>query len=285
MSVSSKQNFFTSFDKTKLSYEIFSSKEKSSKTLIAVHGLGGHSSLFSEMAYFLNAQKIDVIALTLRGHGNSEGQRGYVEHFSYFEKDLHLFTKYIQKKIKTPMYLLGQSMGGLVCFNSIVSYGNQGFLGLILTSPALGGLKKQPPVFKEYIAQWASRYFPRLTLFNELEYEELTLNEERIEMLKNDVLLHRRISPRLFLHMKDKMQKSEDMASYITLPTTFILSQHEAIISYKMQKKVFDKIKSKEKKLIVYKNKPHDFFLQDEKTKNQLFKDISSCLKGKVKKV
>ena len=281
----SKESYFTSFDKTRLFYEVFDDIALDKKgTFLVVHGLGGHSGVFKEFAQILNKNGFQAIALNLRGHGLSDGQRGYVAQFSYFERDLHLFIKHIRKalKVKSPLFLLGQSMGALVCFDTIIGYGEQNLSGLILTCPALGEFKKQVPPFKELIAEWTSKYFPRITMFNELEYKELTRNKEAIEAFKKDVFFHRRISPRLFLQMRDKMRQSYELASEIKIPVFFVSSQGDPVFQHKEHKKVFENlaINKKDKKFLTFKNLKHDLFL--EKKGGGLYEEVVKWAKQRV---
>ena len=42
-----------------------------------VHGFGEHSGRYADMASYLNSKDISVVTLDLRGHGKSDGRRGY----------------------------------------------------------------------------------------------------------------------------------------------------------------------------------------------------------------
>ena len=264
---SSKQSYFTSFDKTRLFYEVFDEVKKPRKgAFVVLHGLGGHSGVFRDFVQVLNENGFEAFLLNLRGHGFSDGQRGFVAQFSYFEKDLHLFINHVRKvlKVKKPLFLLGQSMGALVCFDTVIGYGSQNLSGMVLTCPALGELKKEVPSFKERIAEWTSKYFPRITMFNEIQYEDLTRNKEAIERMKKDVFFHRRISPRLFLQMRDKMGQAYKLASQVNLPVLLVSSERDPLFRLRGQRKVFENLATskKNKKMVVYKNLKHDLFFE-----------------------
>ncbi len=264
----STESYFTSFDKTKLFYEIFDKVKNPKGVFLTLHGLGGYSGVFREFSESLNENGFQTILLNLRGHGLSDGQRGFVGQFSHFEKDLYLFIRHVREslKIKKPLFLLGQSIGGLICFDTVIGYGVQNLSGMVLTCPAIGDFKKEIPKFKERIAEWTAKYFPRITMFNEIRYEDLTRNKKAIEAFKKDVFFHRRISSRLFLQMRDKMHQSYELASEIKIPVLFVSSQQDPIFKHREHKKIFEKLGSsqKDKKFLVYKNLKHDLFFEKE---------------------
>ena len=282
MPSSFQENFFTSFDKSKLFYQAFLNTQQPIATIVAVHGLGAHCGFYTEFAQVMNQNQVNVIALSQRGHGLSDGQRGFVKSFSHFEKDLNIFLKHIQShlKIKTPLFLLGESMGGLVVFKTLIGYGDKNLNGVIFVAP-LFGLQKEVPAFKESLARWTAKYFPRLTLFNEIQYEECTKDPQGLEFLKKDVFHHRRISPRLFLEMQNGIGQLPDMSPNIKKPVLILSSQNDPIISSRQHKNIFNKLGSSDKSLNVHKNVLHNIFL--EKTKMKAFEEIRNWVKEKVK--
>lgn len=89
--------------------------------LVIVHGLRDHSHSFDELARGL-VDRFHVLALDLRGHGDSETTPYY--HFGHFVLDLHNLVRAL--RLERPV-IVGHSMGGEVvatyagCFPSVPS--------------------------------------------------------------------------------------------------------------------------------------------------------------------
>src|SRR5947209_9218665 len=58
------------------------------KTLLIVHGLSEHSARYLHVGGFFHARGYNVLAFDLRGHGRSEGRRGWVGRYADLGTDL-----------------------------------------------------------------------------------------------------------------------------------------------------------------------------------------------------
>ena len=120
-----------------------------------VHGVHEHSGRYAYLASALMARGVAVRALDLRGHGQSDGQRGQVESFGDYVMDVAPFVDEVVAEASVPVFLMGHSMGGLVVAATVVERGTGGLAGVVLSSPALqvsapALLRKAAPV----IARW-----------------------------------------------------------------------------------------------------------------------------------
>lgn len=128
--------------------------------LFLVHGVHEHSGRYAYAASHLMQHGIEVHAVDLRGHGQSEGPRAEVNSFSEYSDDVALaLTPLLADAGDTPVFMMGQSMGGLVIARMVVDHGVRGLAGLILLSPALA-LDAPAPLQK--VAPVLARWLPRL---------------------------------------------------------------------------------------------------------------------------
>lgn len=153
---------FKGFGGLELYCQSWHPQEQTQAVVILVHGLGGHSGLFSNAVQYLVPQGYEVYAFDLRGHGRSPGQRGHINAWSEFREDLHEFLHYIEThRSGCPCILWGHSLGGTIALDYALR-AQDSIQGLIVTAPALGRIKV--PRTKLAIGRLLSHVFPRFSL-------------------------------------------------------------------------------------------------------------------------
>ena len=89
--------------------------EKPRAVVVIVHGFNSHSGQYGWVAEQLVASGFAVYALDLRGRGQSEGERFYVQNFSDYVNDVASFVHQAKaKEPGLPVFVLGHSAGGVV---------------------------------------------------------------------------------------------------------------------------------------------------------------------------
>lgn len=83
--------------------------------LIVHHGLKDHSARYGEFATRMVQKNWAVHAYDMRGHGHSEVERVWVEHFDDYVDDLETFVRRVRaREGDKPIFLMGHSMGGAI---------------------------------------------------------------------------------------------------------------------------------------------------------------------------
>ncbi len=253
-------------------------------TIILTHGLAEHSECYNRLAEGLVPFNWNIIGWDLRGHGRSEGSRGYVKNFDEYAKDLNEFVKYVKTSLKPkePIFLLGHSTGGLIAIQAIINFGNMGAKALCLSSPLLGIALAVPPI-KDMAAKLIHRFIPSLTLNNEIIYEQLTHDEEIYKSYAADPLRHDRISLSLYLSMISTMDFAMLNAAKIQLPLLEQLAGQDLVTSVKASERFFERVGSQQKELKIYKDFYHEIF--NEVGRAQVYADLNTFLSGFVEKI
>src|ERR1700753_2005290 len=84
-----------------------------SKGMVVIpHGYAEHCGRYHEVAHVIVNAGWSVMAYDVRGHGKSPGQRGYIDRFTTYLRDLsEILTVARQRAGTTPLVLLGHSNG------------------------------------------------------------------------------------------------------------------------------------------------------------------------------
>ncbi len=106
--------------------------------LLVVHGLAEHSGRYTNLVNYFVPRGYAVYGFDQRGHGKSDGVKGYVDQFSCFGADLGNFLWLVHSRhpgIKT--FLVGHSMGGTIATIYAILHQDK-FDGLVLSGALLG---------------------------------------------------------------------------------------------------------------------------------------------------
>lgn len=249
------ETYIHSFDNTRLFIQSWE-PETPKGTLLITHGQGEYSDCYSRLIKSLQDSHWRIIAWDLRGHGRSDGKRGYAETFDHYSQDFNFVLQYLnsQNMIQHPLVLYAHSMGALIQLKSIIKNPGLDYEALILGSPLLG-LSVPVPAYKSLAAQICNKWLPQVTLGNELTYDMLTSDIEVIRSFERDPLRHNKISPSVFLGFLESFEWVHPRANEIKKPVFFILAEHDSVVSTPASIKFFEKISSVDKKLEIYNGK------------------------------
>ena len=90
-------------------------KEEPRAVVVIVPGFNAHSGYYAWVAEQFVAIGLAVYAVDLRGRGNSDGERFYVDDFEDYVSDVEAVVKVAKSRESSlPFFLLGHSAGGVV---------------------------------------------------------------------------------------------------------------------------------------------------------------------------
>jgi len=163
-------------------------------TILIVHGLGEHGGRYQRLAMHLTNQGWNVAAYDLRGHGESEGRRGYIRSLEDHLDDLGLVMDAVRaSRPGAPLILLGHSMGGQIAA-LMMARAYRPANGLILSSPAL--MVPMTAVQRIQLVVGGA-LAPNLRVRNGLPVDKLSHSQAVVTAYRNDPLVHDAITPRL----------------------------------------------------------------------------------------
>lgn len=182
------------------------------------HGLGEHLGRYDHVVAAINDAGFGCYALDLRGHGESDGNRGHIDAWSDYVGDLATLFEQARREgfAERPWLQLGHSMGGLVSVHAMAAHGGD-FAGLALSGPLLG-IHGLIPEWRAALGRFASALVPWASISNELDPEDISRDSAVVAAYRADPLVHDRVSARFFTEMTAALERAHEIAPSLGLP-------------------------------------------------------------------
>ncbi len=102
------------------------SPEQPVATLVLLHGFYDHMGLYRHVIDWALHRQFAVISCDLPGHGLSSGERASIDDFAVYQQVLdELFRQAAQLQLPQPWHLCGQSTGGAIAVDHLLSKGER----------------------------------------------------------------------------------------------------------------------------------------------------------------
>ena len=195
-----------------------------------VHGLGEHSGRYDHLAAHLNQAGYSLLAFDLRGHGKSQGPRGYAPGFGAFFEDIsHLLEEAAKRYPNCPCFLYGHSMGGSLVTGYVLRRRPQ-LAGVIATGPAFRPAFEPPP-WKITLGKILYNVWPSLSMANEINRKGLSRDPEVVRAYTSDPLVHDRITARLGIDLLKNGLWAMEHAGELPIPSLLMHGAADPITS------------------------------------------------------
>lgn len=252
-------------------------------TLIITHGHGEHSDSYRRVVEALKEEAWTIYAWDMRGHGRSEGLRGYAANFDLYCEDYALFLKQVLERpeVKTgPVVLLCHSMGALVQLKTLILHPEFKPDAMVISSP-LVGVGVHVPAYKKIAAEWLNKFLPTVTLWNEVSNDHVTRDADVIRELERDPYRHSRISAGVYLGFMNSFALVHEKAPELKFKTLLQISDKDPVVSSEEAIRFFENLGAKEKEIKIYAGARHEVY--NDIGREQVFQDLKNFLAG-VKK-
>jgi len=218
----------------------WSAAEQPRGIVYLIHGLGEHSGRYAHVAAKMNQANYTVRAFDHRGHGRSEGKRGYTPSYEALLDDIQDFMTETPSDDPNNIFLYGHSLGGNLVLNFALKR-RPNISGVISTSPLiLPGMKI--PGIKIALGKLMNRLFPALTFPNDINPDHISRNKSVAIDYANDPLVHNRVSARLGTSMLQAGEWALEHAQEFPLPLLLMHGSADQITSPEASKKFAEKV-------------------------------------------
>ena len=235
---------FTSHDGINIYFQFWQPAGNIRKVICLVHGIGEHSGRYATWAEKFVSSDIAVFSFDLRCHGKSDGRRGDATNYGLFMKDIEQALQETEKLFPAiPVIIYGHSLGGNFVLNYLLRK-QPAISGAIVTSPWLE-LAFKVPWFKITLGKFVQKIFPGLIQSNGLHIEDLTRTIAVFDTLRNDPLVHSKISVRLYFSAHNSGLWALENADKLSIPLLLMHGAKDNITSNKASAAFAEKAKSK----------------------------------------
>jgi alpha-beta hydrolase superfamily lysophospholipase len=226
--------------------------------LAVVHGYAEHSGRYVHVMGALAELGIATVGIDLRGHGKSDGTRGFCSQFSEYFDDLSVLPAELTKVAPgAPQFLFGHSFGGLATTLSLLQPGAPSYRGLLLSGPFFG-LALPVPAPKLWAGKVASRVWPKLGIPSGLKGEDVTHDPERARAYDADPLNFKKATARWFTEATRSQAEVLEQAPRLTLPVLLAFGAADKIASLPAARAVFDRMGSKDREFVPLEGLYHE---------------------------
>ena len=255
------EGFLHSADHLRLFWQRFTpSVGKAKATVLVLHGAGDHSGRYAGITAALVRAGFQVALLDLRGHGQSDGRRWYVDGFADYLHDLDAFVaKLSQDGIAgEQLFVVGHSQGGLI--SALWAIGHRGLLsGLVLSSPWFR-LATPPPAAKLLAARAIGRLVPWLPIPAGLDSSQLTSDPDLQRWTDHDPLYGRKATPRWFEEAARAQLEALRRAQELATPLLVLAGGADPVADVGAERAFYDAVTVSDKKLVIYEGFRHEIF-------------------------
>jgi len=244
--------------------------------LLVVHGLGEHSGRYGNVVNYFVPRGYAVYALDHYGHGQSDGQREYVERFSDYTEPLKaFFDKVAGWQAGRRIFLMGHSLGGLISADYLLQH-QAGLSGAVLSGPAVKAPKLSPALLA--VGRLLSRVAPKMGVLA-LDANGVSRDPEVVRAYVNDPLVFTgKTTARLGAETIDAMARVQAGAATLTLPLLILQGGSDKLVDPAAAHELYQAAGSKDKTVKVYPGLYHEIYNEPER--EQVLHDVETWLEA-----
>ena len=265
-------------DGLRLHYQVHEADNAHTVALL-FHGYGDHCQRYDSLISWLKYLGISVVCFDFRGHGLSEGQRGYISSFNDYLSDAEVMINILERDFDTDHKLLfGHSTGGLVALYMLGQDQEIGYWDAVILSSPFLGLRLHVPLWKIVLARTMNVLFPRFSLKSKGHPDLLSHSQVVVEESRNDPLIVREVSARWFTEIVRVQNNLTLQLGQIKTPSFWQVSGGDQIVDPVRTIDRFQELSSDDKVLKVYEEAYHELWFEAPQWQREAFLDLQSFL-------
>lgn len=272
-----KESSFAGVGGLKIATKSWETNGPARAIMILIHGFNAHSGYMEWPGEQFAAHGLASYALDLRGRGNSEGERFYVEELSDYLTDVNSLVDIARSEHPgLPVYVLGHSAGGVIASSYVYEHQDE-IAGLVCESFAFDvGL----PHLVQLALEGIGKLLPHVHVFS-LNNADFSRDPAHVERMNNDPLIHKESQPaetaRVLLLAAEALK--EYMPTF-NVPVFIIHGTEDKATRPAGSQYFYDNAGSSDKTLKLYEGHYHD--LLADFGKEEVLADIQAWLDERI---
>jgi alpha-beta hydrolase superfamily lysophospholipase len=270
---------FLSSDGTELFGRIFPTAQSPRATVVLIHGLGEQSSRYLHVGASMSRAGFRAAAFDLRGHGRSNGERGFLLRYDDFLDDVASAVSRFRRPGES-FFLYAHSLGGQIAINYILR-DKPPLNGAVIASPWIR-LAFMPNPLKLFLAGLFRHLVPTFSQEADQDITKLSRDTAFLEALPDRDLNHRRVSARMYFEMLRGARMALDGAERFDVPLLMLHGTHDRVTSFSASEEFFARVKSSDKTFTAYPEGLHE--MHNEICREEVLKRVSEWMAERCSK-
>ncbi len=272
-----QEGFFKGVRDANIYFQSWLPEGEPKAVLLLVHGLAEHSGRYGNLVDHFVPLGYAITGMDHLGHGRSDGERVYVKRFDDYTDTLKFyFDKVREWQPDKPIFLVGHSMGGLICAVYLLDH-QDGLAGAVFSGTAVKIPSDVTPA-TIFIGKIFSSLIPGFGLVG-LEAEGVSRDPAVVRAYVNDPLVYRgKMTARLAAEMLRAMRTVAGQGTRITLPTLILQGSADKLVNPAGAQMLYDAINSADKEIKIYDGFYHEVFNEPEH--DRVLHDVETWLEA-----
>ena len=254
-------------DGAKLFYRTWPAAAPTPKALVIFHRGHEHSGRVQDIVEALGLRDVAVYAWDARGHGRTEGDRGYADNTATLVKDMDAFMRHVAATHNhrlEDMVVLAQSVGAVIASAWAHDYAPP-IRGMILAAPAFA-IKLYVPLAIPALRVWTKLRKDRRTFVKSyVRPGMLTHDRQQARRYQDDALIAGAIAANLLIDVHDTSARLIDDAGAIRVPTLLLAAGADWVVKLRPQREFFARLGSPIKRMKIFPGMYHDLLHEQDR--------------------
>jgi acylglycerol lipase len=250
-------------DGTQLYWQGWIPDEEPRAVVALAHGLAEHSGRYGNLVDALVRRGYALYAVDHRGHGHSDGPRGYLHRFDLVVDDFIAFrSDAFARHTGAPRFVLGHSFGGLVALAAVLKHGDT-IDGLILSGPAsASGARTSFFTVARYRVLGAIT--PTKPVL-ELDTSLVSRDPAVVDAYRRDPLVnHTPVPARTVAEMRSHARRMPADARALTMPVLLLHGGDDGLVPADATRLLAESVASNDQTVRIYEGLAHEIFNEPE---------------------
>jgi alpha-beta hydrolase superfamily lysophospholipase len=261
-------------DGTRLYWHAWLPEETPRAVAVIVHGVAEHGARYSFLAERLVEAGIAAYALDHRGHGRSDGPRGFISSMEMLVDDLRTF---IERETEVPPFLIGHSLGGAVSIAYALRY-QDSLAGVVLSGPAVATEAVSPAMFA--ISRVLSRVAPRLPVFK-LDENLISRDPQVVQDYRDDPLVYPgKLPARTLWQILNSMRAVPEQIVRLRTPLLLLHGGEDALCPPSGSEMIYTRAGAADRTMKIFPGLYHEVFNEPER--DEVVENVVGWLTGRT---